>query len=248
MAFNQFKIYANNVALDTYEEFSISLNYQITDITDIGKRSTSFSKTIIIPGTKINNEFFKNIFELNVDLSTTSYNPKIAIPCQILIGDEMVFQGNMQLLQIITNHKLVEYEIIITGILKNILYNFGDYYLQDLDLSEYNHTRSIPVITNSWDYIIQKNNASYNAVGLGEGYVYPFINYGNSQNIGTLSYVYDMYPAVYVKTIMDKLLLIPTAVIIESKDRIISIKIICEIIFKYLHSFVCSSLCLGASS
>jgi hypothetical protein len=53
--------------------------------------------------------------------------------------------------------------------------------------------------------VIQKNNLSYNASGLGEGYVYPFINYGNSQNIGTLSYVYDMYPSVYVKTIMDKL-------------------------------------------
>jgi len=205
MAFNQFQIYANNTLLDTYDDLELSLNYQITDITDITSRSTSFSKTIVIPGTNTNNEFFKNIFELNIDLSVSSYNPKVAIPCSISIGDDQVFVGNMQLLKVIKNQKLVEYEIIITGILKNILYNLGDYYLSDLDITEYNHTRNKTTIEDSWDYQITKNQASYDATGLGEGYVYPFINYGNSSNIGTTSYVYDQYPAVYVKTIMDKL-------------------------------------------
>jgi hypothetical protein len=91
MAFNQFTVYANNTALDTYEDFDISLNYQISDITDITTRNTSFSKTITLPGTAKNNEFFKNIFELNIDLSVSSYNPKVALPCSIKIGDEEVF-------------------------------------------------------------------------------------------------------------------------------------------------------------
>ena len=205
MAFNQFQIYANNTLLDTYDDLELSLNYQITDITDITTRSTSFSKTIVIPGTANNNEFFKNIFELNIDLSVSSYNPKVAIPCSISIGDDQVFVGNMQLLKVIKNQKLVEYEIIITGILKNLLYNFGDYFLSDLDLSEYNHTRNKTTIEDSWDYQIIKNQANFDATGLGEGYVYPYINYGNSSNIGTTSYVYDQYPAIYVKTIIDKL-------------------------------------------
>lgn len=205
MAFNQFQIYANNTLLDTYDDFELSLNYQITDITDITTRTTSFSKTIIIPGTNTNNEFFKNIFELNIDLSVSSYNPKVAIPCSIAIGDEQVFIGNMQLLKVIKNQNLVEYEIIITGILKNILYNLGDYFLSDLSISEYNHTRNKTNIANSWNYEIVKNGLQYDATGEGEGYVYPFINYGNSSNIGTVSYVYDQFPAVYVKTIMDKL-------------------------------------------
>jgi hypothetical protein len=205
MAFNQFQIYANNTLLDTYDDFELSLNYQITDITDITTRQTSFSKTIVIPGTSSNNEFFKNIFELNIDLSISSYNPKVAIPCSVAIGDEQVFVGNLQLLKVIKNQKLVEYEIIITGILKNILYNFGDYFLSDLDISEYNHTRNKTNIANSWDYEIIKNGASYDSTGMGEGYVYPFINYGNSSNIGTVSYVYDQFPAIYVKTLIDKL-------------------------------------------
>lgn len=205
MAYNQFQIYANNTLLDTYDDLELSLNYQITDITDITSRSTSFSKTIVIPGTTNNNEFFKNIFELNIDLSVSSYNPKVAIPCSITIGDDEVFVGNMQLLKVIKNQRQVDYEIIITGILKNILYNFADYFLSDLDLSEYNHTRNKTNIANSWDYQIFKNQSSYDATGLGEGYVYPYINYGNSSNIGTVSYVYDQFPAIYVKTIMDKL-------------------------------------------
>lgn len=205
MAFNQFQIYANNTLLDTYDDLELSLNYQITDITDITTRQTSFSKTIVIPGTNNNNEFFKNIFELNIDLSVSSYNPKVAIPCSISIGDEQVFVGNMQLLKVVKNQKLVEYEIIITGILKNLLYNFGDYFISDLDISEYNHTRNKTNIQDSWNYQIKKNQANYDATGLGEGYVYPYINYGNSSNIGTTSYVYDQYPAIYVKTIIDKL-------------------------------------------
>ena len=205
MSFNQLQIVANTTVLDTYDDWDISLNYKIQDITDISKRETSFSKTIIIPGTKTNNEFFQNIFDLNVDISVTAYNPKVSVPCQIIIGGQQVFNGNLQLLQVIQNQKLIEYEIVITGILKNILYNLGDYYLSELDLSEYDHTRSITAITNSWDYQIIKNDAPYNANGLGEGYVYPYINYGASQDISTTSYIYDMYPAVYVKTVMDKI-------------------------------------------
>ena len=205
MAFNQFQLYANNIQLDTYDDLEISLNYQISDITDITTRNTSFSKTIVIPGTPKNNQFFKNIFELNIDLSVSSYNPKVALPCTIKFGDEEVFSGNLQLIKITTNQKSVEYEVIVSGILKNLLYNFGDYFLQDLELGEYNHQRTITNISNSWDYTIVKNGSNFDATGLGEGYVYPFINYGNSQNVGTLSYVYDQYPAIYLKTIMDKL-------------------------------------------
>jgi len=187
MVFNQFKIQAGGTVLDTYDDFAISLNYQITDITDITSRKTSFSKTIVIPGTPNNNAFFQQIFELNVDISETSYNPKVAIPCSVRIGDEEVFAGNLQLLRVVSNQKLVEYEVIITGLLKNILFSFGDYYLSDLDLSEYDHERNITNVSNSWDYTIKKFGVDYNATGLGEGYVYPFINHGNSQDIGSVS-------------------------------------------------------------
>ena len=205
MGFNQFKIYVNQTLLDTYEDFSVSFNYQIADIIDISTRTTSFSKTIVIPGTANNNQFFQNIFDLNVDISNTSYNPKMSLPCSITIGDIEIFNGNFELLTINTNQKLVEYEVVVTGILRNLFYNMADFYLTDLDFSEYNHQRNITAITNSWNYQIKRNGVDYDATGLGEGYVYPYINYGNSQDIATNLYVYDQAPAVYVKTIIDKI-------------------------------------------
>ena len=205
MAFNQLQIIANGNYLDTYDNWDIALTYQIQDIVDITKKTTSFSKTILIPGTKTNNEFFQNIFDVNIDLAVTSYNPKISVPAQIRIGDQLVFEGNLELLQIIQNQKLVEYEIIITGILKNVLYNFGDYYLTQLNLEEYNHTRNIESISGSWIYNIYKNGNLIDATGLGEGYVYPHIVNGNSQDVASKFYVYDQYPAVYAKTVIDKM-------------------------------------------
>ena len=205
MAFNQLQIIANGNYLDTYDNWDVALTYQIQDIVDITKKTTSFSKTILIPGTKTNNEFFQNIFDVNVDLAVTSYNPKISVPAQIRIGDQLVFEGNLQLLQIIQNQKLVEYEIIITGVLKNVLYNFGDYYLTQLNLDEYDHTRNIESISGSWVYNIYKNGSLFDATGLGEGYVYPHIVNGNSQDVASKFYVYDQYPAVYAKTVIDKM-------------------------------------------
>jgi len=205
MGFNQFIIQAGNTQLDTYDDETILLNYSIVDITNVANRETSFSKEITIPGTPKNNQFFQNIFDVNVDLDITSYNPKRSIPAQIIIGSSTVFQGNLQLLSIVKNQKSVEYNIVLTGILKNLLYNFGDYTLQQLDLSEYDHQRTKTTIRNSWDYQIIKNSQTYNATNLGEGYVYPYIIYGNSQDINQVSYVYDNYPAIYAKTIIDKL-------------------------------------------
>ena len=202
---NQFKIIAGNTILDTYDNETILLNYSIVDITDIASRNTSYTKEITLPGTPLNNEYFKQIFDVNIDIGITSYNPKRAIPAKIVIGGSTVFQGNLQLLSITKNQKQVEYNIVLTGILKNLLYNFADYTLQQLDLSEYNHQRSKTTIQNSWDYQIVKNASSYDASNLGEGYVYPYIIYGNSQDVNLVSYVYDNYPAVYCKTVMDKL-------------------------------------------
>ena len=203
--FNQLTIQAGNTQLDCYDNESILLNYSIVDVKDTASRNTSFSKEITLPGTPKNNQFFKNIFDVNIDLEITSYNPKRALPAKIIIGSRTVFQGNLQLLSITKNQKQVEYNVVLTGILKNLLYNFGDYTLQQLDLSEYNHQRNKTTIRNSWNYQIVKNSSNYDATNLGEGYVYPYIIYGNSQDINLVSYVYDNYPAPYVKTIIDKL-------------------------------------------
>jgi hypothetical protein len=208
-AINQFKIVSLGVTLDTYDDIDISLTYQIDDIEDITVKKSSFSKTIILPGTSTNNQYFKNIFDVNIDISETSYNPKKALPVQVLIGDELIFAGNLQLLNIITNQKQVDYEIVITGIFKNIMIAFSDYYLNQLNLDEYKHFRSVTTISSSWYNNIFVNdpyNTTYSPPGF--GYIYPITVSGQNPIIsnGLKKFnSFDLNPAVYVRTIIDKM-------------------------------------------
>jgi hypothetical protein len=199
---NKYQIIVNDTILDTFEDLDISLNYAITDITDVTKRKTKFSKTIELPGTPANNLFFKQIYDVNID--NISFNPNIKQPASISIGDNEVLTGDLQLLNIIINNKDVVYEIVIAGKLKTILTEVKDYYLTDLDFSEYDHIRSRETIINSWDHIITRNGTD-TLVDKGQGYVYPYIVNGNSTDIYQNWYVYDSFPAIYVKEYIDKI-------------------------------------------
>jgi hypothetical protein len=200
---NEFKIIAGGEELDTYESIPVSFNYQIDDILDIEKRNTNFSKTISLPGTSGNNLFFKQIFDVNVD--NINFNPNIKIPAQVDIGGNTVLIGNLQLLDIVVNNEEVSYEVAIFGELKNIINEFGDKTLKDLDFSEFDHTRDKQTIQQSWYYEIAVNGNIENLDKEGRGYVYPYIVNGNSSNIYDRAYIYDLYPAFYLKTYIDKM-------------------------------------------
>lgn len=205
---NQFQIVSNGVLLDSYDDLDFSFTYQIGDIEDITSKKSSFSKTILLPGTKTNQEYFKQIQDINIDISNTSYNPKKSLPVEVKINDESIFKGNIQLLNIITNQKQVDFEVVITGVFKNIMISFSDYYLNQLDLSEYDHIRNVQNIINSYDNVIFVNGVQTSSQ-VGEGYTYPMIINGQSQvqlsNVGVGINAIDLNPAIYVKTIMDKL-------------------------------------------
>ena len=209
-AINQFKIVSLGQVLDTYDDIDISLTYQIDDIEDITVKKSSFSKTIILPGTPKNNQYFKNIYDVNIDISQTSYNPKKALPVQVLIGDEQIFTGNLQLLNVITNQKQVDYEIVITGVFKNIMVGFADYYLNQLDLSEYDHYRYASNIAASWNNQINIGDpTTFTQSTPGTGYIYPITVTGQNpitapNGLKTFN-SFDLNPAVYVKTLMDKM-------------------------------------------
>lgn len=206
---NQFQIVSNGVYLDAYDNLDFSFTYQIEDIEDITQKKTSFSKTILLPGTKINQEYFKQIQDIDIDISNSTYNPKKSLPVQVLVGDELIFAGNLQLLQIITNQKQVDFEVVITGVFKNIMINFSDYYLNQLNIDEYNHPRNITTITDSYNNNIYVNGI-LTQVEPGTGYIYPMVMNGNFQPtitgpLGVIVNSYDLNPAIYLKTLVDKL-------------------------------------------
>jgi hypothetical protein len=191
--------------LDIDDDFNISLNYQIDDILDISKRNTSYSKTVSLPGTQKNNLFFKSVFDVNVN--NISFNPTKRVGVLVTVTDAEVFRGDLQLINIKINNGEVVYEVVLTGKLRDILTEMGDLSIKELDLSEYNHTRNAQNIIDSWEYKVFINNNLTEVNGPGVGYVYPHIvrEVLNSQDNPFFTRDYNYYPAVYVKTIIDKL-------------------------------------------
>lgn len=203
---NQFQIVSNGVILDTYDNLDFSFTYQINDIEDLTQKKSSYSKTILLPGTKTNQDYFKQIQEINIDISNSSYNPKKSLPVEVKVNDELIFIGNIQLLSIVTNQKQVDFEVVITGVFKNIIIALADYYLNQLNLDEYNHVRNINTITAATDNLIYINGLLTQSQP-GTGYIYPIIINGNSQ-FNTNQVIFnsiDLNPAIYLKTLLDKL-------------------------------------------
>lgn len=200
---NTFSIIADKKVLDTYDDLGIAITYEIEDILSVDSRSTNWTKTIILPGSAVNNKLFHHIFDVNIELGT--FNPKESIPTVIRIDDEEILKGNMQLLSLSVEQGLVEYEVTIFGTLTSFKSKIENKYMRDLDLSKYNHIRNQENIKNSIDYSIFINGAFTSLSGPGEGYVYPYIVYGGETDVQNRVFVRDLFPAVYVKTAVDAL-------------------------------------------
>ena len=84
--------------LDMTQEIDVALQYSIADIKDISKRNAAYSKTIILPGTKKNNYWFGNLFDVNADF--TMFNPNKKTSAKLLVNTEVVMDGFLQLRKI----------------------------------------------------------------------------------------------------------------------------------------------------
>ena len=191
--------YTPNVYLDTFEDVSISLNYNIADISDISVKKSSYSKTIDLPDTPNNREVFSNIFDLNVDLQKlpyeSSFNPNKKVKFYVLKDGLNQFDGNLQLTNVNYNFdtKTIIYQTVIYADNDNLFKSIGENYLSNLDLDRYNHFWTYENIQQSWTASIK------------DGYIYPFIDYGKPFNLQNNFKVTDLYPAIYVKTLVDQI-------------------------------------------
>lgn len=208
------EIFINNTQVDLSEDISIPLNYAIADIREPQKRNTNFSKTVTLPGTASNNVLFSHIWDIGVSLISSgntnfnpTYNPNLKADVLVLQDGNEVFKGFAKLDNIVNVNGKVEYEMSFYGNLANIFTTLGESKLSELDLSEYDHTYNKTNQVNSWDTSIIKNGSTYvNFSGgnpTGEGYLYPLIDYGFTN--GSTFDVKHFFPAVYVKTIIDKI-------------------------------------------
>ena len=81
--------------LDVNKISGFGLNYAIADIKKIESKNASYSKTIILPGTKNNNVELGNLHSINSDF--TFFNPNVKTSAHILVNDTVVMKGYFQL-------------------------------------------------------------------------------------------------------------------------------------------------------
>ena len=209
--------YLEYTEVDLYDDIPFTLTYNIADIRNPDKRNGSFSKTIRIPGSDLNNDILGNIFEIDID---GSYNPNIKALAYIDIDTIEQFRGVMQLLQINRTRDFIEYEIAIFGSIGTLFNGIGNKQLRDIDLSAYNHQVTLTNISNSWATSIIKNGSTYdnftgtvttqfpNGQPIGEGYTYPLIYDGYALPT-TNSFKFEMPTirgGVYAKQMIDSII------------------------------------------
>lgn len=198
------ELFIEGYRLDLSAEISALLTFAIDDIKDFSARSTTWSKTIVLPGTANNNRLFGHIFQVGQSNSYNSAQPNVgfnfnaakAAPCILFQDQIQTFKGVLRLLQI--NYYggfqgRVEYEVSVFGNLAGLNSILSSALLEDLDFSAYNHTYNDANIVNSWD------NPG------GSGVYYPLIDYGA---YSTNKHDWDIRtfrPALYVKEYIDKM-------------------------------------------
>ena len=214
---NNVRLVCGGYSVDLPTDFGIQINKSIADIREPESRSSDWTKTFTLPGTKTNNKLFTHLFDLNLSIRNTTatnfspdFNPNLKADALLTVDEVTQIEGFIRLLSIKVNDlNQMEYECSMHGELADLFAKISDAKLSDLDFTEYNHVLNATNIFNSWNTSIVKNGSSgyVNFSGgapTGEGYVYGWTDNGTYANYQNLN-VDNMTVYMYAKTVVDKI-------------------------------------------
>lgn len=210
------ELYINNDLVELDKAIPFPLTYQISDIKDLSARKGASSKTIKLPGTRINSNIMVTVFSLTTTDSdganaVANFDPSQKASARYYQDGILQFEGICKLNNCVKkdgiwffNIVLFAEQIDVVGLLKN-------FKIRELGWSEYNHDMTEAVQVDSWNGIIQKNGSSFNAfTGTdwnGDGYYYGLIDYGFDRATPEHFEVSQIPCQVFLKTIVDKMFL-----------------------------------------
>lgn len=127
---------------------TMPLNFNIDDIFELGKRKTTWTKTVTIPGTHANNRAFSHIYKIN---SEGLFDPRLKARAIVKADGITMIDGMMSLDGI---NKFVDgscsYQVQIVGRLSDMISKFGDRTMKDLDFSQYDHEFNLMNLQWNW--------------------------------------------------------------------------------------------------
>jgi len=153
------ELFVENYQVDITSDIDAMMTYAIDDIKDFSARNTTFSKTIVIPGTANNNKIFGNVFDPNQsnysdpNQVNINYNFDISrsASCILFQGNMQVFKGIIRILQIVIDRDQISYECSLFGELGGLILALGTKKLEELDFSLYDIDYNINSITGTWN-------------------------------------------------------------------------------------------------
>ena len=159
-----YELYIEGFKVDIDQKLSIQLTYAIDDIANFGSRETSFSKTIILPGTGRNNQVFGFIYDLGSNNPVSGsglnigsiFNVTQTSKAELRLNGLLVMKGIFRITNIVKDKDIAEYEGALFGELAGFISQIGNRKLEDLNFNEYNHKYNFNSIVNSWDNKIVK--------------------------------------------------------------------------------------------
>ena len=192
----------NGVDVPLEGSLSPNLTYSIQDIKQLDKRKSTYSKTVTLPGSKVLNDLFNFIFEINVD---GTFNPNIKANAIYLVDSQTILDGFIKLnaVHYLDNSHII-YKCVLLGSTANFFTDLGEKELTDIQgLNDFEHSWNVLEQRASWDTQIQYLGAAIPFL-YGRGYVYPLLDYGSSTDLENFKGI-ELYPAFYVKELWNRI-------------------------------------------
>jgi hypothetical protein len=198
------RLFVEGIEADTLGDIDVDFTFSVADVSDIERRNTSYSKTIILPNTAKNQSLFGNIFDISVnndyyeeDVNIgVNFNPAKQAKAQIFLDNVKIFDGVLRMSKINSREGDITYEVNMFGRLRDILHELGDKTLAELNFADYDHVWNRTNIENSWGRTEWVEGA--------QNYVYPLVDYGFS--VDSITYpIKNFKPAVFVTEILRRI-------------------------------------------
>lgn len=200
-----YKIVANGIILDVYQDEVIKISNNIKELFDLGMLSAEYTNDIALPGTKVNNDFFKHYYDLSIE-NPDSYLTNKKINCWIELNGLYIIEGYIMLNYVsLINNYVESYNVTLYGSLSYFANLIKNKYLSELtSLSIYDHYLTSTNIAQSWSYRLFGGEIVYPLADYGQKIFYTsqIDGYGIDEQQGALS-VQDFKPSIKVKTVFD---------------------------------------------
>lgn len=203
------RVNGNWKELDLFGNLTIPLNYAVSEIRDISKRSTNYSLDFDLPNTEHNADILDHLYKIESFGGAVEMLQKYEALVQV--NDVTCFEGYFQIKKVVRDDlKRVTYRCIVYSNLKDFVETLGNTTLRgntnasdDLDFSEYSETAA--------NMTLSKFKTKLNSYGTGKtGYGLTLIDKTNKAGVSFSGNAQDWYadeitPYLFVKEILDKI-------------------------------------------